>query len=394
MWYSIKKHIQDHNRYMNMDFLKGGYIMMSNGNNPLYTPLQWAENACDTLMAKFEPQNLPPVGRFHYHQGVFLLGMEKCWRQNHENKYYEYIKAWVDSLIDAEGTVLHYNSEELDDIQPGILLYNLYEKTGDERYKKALFTLVPLLKDWKKNAEGGFWHKTRYPNQMWLDGLFMAGPIAVQFGSTFGDSSYFDMMTYQAILMEKHTKDEKTGLLYHGWDQTKEVFWADPVTGKAPEFWGRAIGWYPVAILDMLDYLPADHKDRPKLIEILKDLVISLPKFQDESGLWYQVVDKGDQPDNWLETSCSSLFVYAIAKAVRMGHLDPEYLHYAWKGYEGVINTLKMDDQGGVIIGDICIGTGIGDYAHYIARPRSENDLHGAGAFILMCVEMSQAHSK
>ena len=355
-----------------------------------YTPLEWAKKACDALMAKFEPEQLPP-DRFHYHQGVFLSGMEKCWRESKEEKYYTYLKRWVDSLILPDGSIKKYNADELDDIQPGILLFNLYEQTGDERYKTALYTLVPLLKSWKTNEEGGFWHKGRYPNQMWLDGLYMAGPIATQFASTFNEPEYFDMMTFQAILMHQHTKDKKTGLLYHGWDQSKKAPWADPETGKAPEFWGRAIGWYPVAVLDMLDYLPKDHKDRNVLIEILKDLLVALPKFQDEkTGLWYQVVDKGHEPDNWLENSCSSLFVYAMAKAVRMGYLDEKYLQYAWKGYEGVIDTLTFDEKGHVVIGNICIGTGIGDYPHYIARPTSENDLHGAGAFILMCVEMSK----
>ncbi|MDR6551711.1 glycoside hydrolase family 88 protein [Paenibacillus qinlingensis] len=360
-------------------------------NQEALPPIQWAEAACQALMAKFEPEQLPP-DRFHYHQGVFLSGMEKCWRETNDDTYYTYIKRWVDSQILADGSIKKYNPDELDDIQPGVLLFNLLEQTGDERYKKALYTLVPLLKSWKTNPSGGFWHKERYPNQMWLDGLYMAGPIATQFGKTFGEADYFDMMTYQAILMEKHTKDPNTGLLYHGWDETKKAVWAAPETGLAPEFWGRAIGWYPVALLEMFEYLPADHKDKAKLTSILQDLLISLLPYQDEAtGLWYQVVDKGDAPDNWLESSCTALYVHAIAKAVRFGYLDSKYLTYAWKGYQGVIDTLKFDENGHVVIGNICIGTGIGDYAHYIARPTSENDLHGAGAFILMCVEMSLA---
>ncbi|WP_426452489.1 glycoside hydrolase family 88/105 protein [Paenibacillus sp. S-38] len=355
------------------------------------TPIQWAEKACEALMTKFEPELLPP-DRFHYHQGVFLSGMEKCWRQTGNNKYYDYLKGWVDSQILPDGSIKKYKPDELDDIQPGVLLYNLLEQTGDERYKTALHTLVPLLKSWRTNPSGGFWHKGHYPNQMWLDGLYMAGPIAVQFGKTFGEPEYFDMMTFQALLMAKHTKDPVTGLLYHGWDETKAAAWADPVTGLAPEFWGRAIGWYPVALLEMFEYLPEDHKDKAALVQILQDLLVALTRYQDPStGLWYQVIDKGDRPDNWLENSCTSLFVHAIAKAVRLGYLDAEYLQYAWKGYQGVIDTLKFDENGNVVIGQICIGTGIGDYAHYIARPTSENDLHGAGAFTLMCVEMSQA---
>ncbi|WP_260866778.1 glycoside hydrolase family 105 protein [Paenibacillus sp. Y412MC10] len=355
------------------------------------TPIQWAEQACEALMAKFEPEQLPP-DRFHYHQGVFLSGMEKCWRQTGKDQYYDYIKRWVDSQILADGSIKKYNPDELDDIQPGVLLFNLFEQTGDERYKQALHTLVPMLKSWRTNPSGGFWHKGHCPNQMWLDGIYMAGPIAVQFGRTFGDSEYFDMMAYQAILMSKHTKDPGTGLMYHGWDETKEASWADPETGLAPEFWGRAIGWYPVALLEMFEHLPEDHKDKAALTGILQDLLAALPKYQDPaSGLWYQVVDKGDRPDNWLESSCTALYVHAIAKAVRFGYLDESYLQYAWKGYQGVIDTLKFDENGRVIIGQICIGTGIGDYAHYIARPTSENDLHGAGAFTLMCTEMNLA---
>lgn len=357
------------------------------------TPLEWAEAACDALMHKFEPEQLPP-DRFHYHQGVFLSGMEKCWKENRKEKYLKYLKRWVDSQVLEGGRIKKYNPDELDDIQPGVLLYNLYEQTGDEKYKQALYYLVPLIKSWKTNPSGGFWHKEHYPNQMWLDGLYMAGPIAVQFAEAFGEYEYFDMMTYQALLMAKHTTDPETGLMYHGWDETKAASWADPDTGLAPEFWGRAIGWYPVALLEMFEYLPEDHKDKPALVEILQSLLNSLIKYQDaETGLWYQVIDQGDRPDNWLESSCTALFVHAIAKAVRFGYLDASYLQYAWKGYQGVIDTLKLDEQGHVIIGHICIGTGIGDYAHYIARPTSENDLHGAGAFILMCVEMSQAET-
>ena len=357
------------------------------------TPIQWAEKACEALMNKFEPEVLPP-DRFHYHQGVFLSGMEKTWRLTGKDKFYTYMKRWVDSQILADGRIKKFNADELDDIQPGVLLFTLYEQTGDERYRQALHTLVPLLKTWPTNPSGGFWHKGYCQNQMWLDGLYMAGPIAAQFARTFGDSEYLDMMAFQAILMEEHTKDPVTGLLYHGWDETKAAPWADPVTGLAPEFWGRAIGWYPVALLEMFEHYPEDHKDIPALTAILQDLLIALTKYQDEAtGLWYQVVDKGDRPDNWLENSCTSLYVHAIAKAVRLGYLDATYLRNAWKGYQGVIDTLKFDENDHVIIGQICIGTGIGDYAHYIARPTSENDLHGAGAFILMCAEMSQAQA-
>lgn len=354
------------------------------------TPLQWGELACDTLMEKFAAKELPPVGHFHYHQGVFLMGMEQCLKQDNKEEYAEYIKNWIDSIIAVDGTILKYDPTQLDDIQPGILLFSLYEKTGEERYKKALQTLGDLVKNWKTNSLGGFWHKDMHPYQMWLDSLFMVGPFAVMYGKTFHDSDCFDLITLQAKLIYQNTVDEKSGLLYHGWDESKKELWANRVTGRAPEFWGRSIGWVPVALLEIFDVIPKDHKDKAELVDILQKIIKSLIPFQDETtGLWYQVCDKVNDSRNWLETSCTCLFVYAIAKAVRMGYLHEIYLKYAKKGYEGVINRLKMDENGGIIIDGVCIGTGIGDYEFYLNRPTCANDLHGAGAFIIMCAEMN-----
>jgi unsaturated rhamnogalacturonyl hydrolase len=364
-------------------------------NEDQISPLDRAKKACQAVMRQFAADRLPPAGRWHYHQGVFLLGVQRYWQESGEKQYFQYVKDWVDSIILPDGTIQKYNATELDGLQAGIVLFDLYDRTGDERYKKALYTLVAHLREWKRNSAGGFWHKEVYPNQMWLDGLFMVGPLAVRFGNRFKENGFFDMIVEQALLMWEKTFDERKGLLYHGWDESKKAIWADPVTGRAPEFWGRAIGWYPAAILDILDYLPPNYAARRALIERLNRLLISIAKYQDgATGLWYQVVDKGDRPDNWLEASCSALFVYAIAKAIRRGYLDSRYLQYAWKGYRGVMATLKFDDRGNMVIGGICIGTGIGDYAHYIARPRSENDLHGVGAFIIMCVEMSRAKAE
>ncbi|MEG0564655.1 MAG: glycoside hydrolase family 88 protein [Hungatella sp.] len=355
------------------------------------TALSYAKMACDTLMQKFAPEDLPPKGHFHYHQGVFLSGMQKTYDISKEDKYDRYVKAWVDSVIDVHGEISDFDPGQLDDIQPGVLLFGLYQRSGEERYRKALDQLLLLIRDFPKNAEGGFWHKEGNPEQMWLDGLYMAGPIAAQYGAEFGHPEYFDICAFQALLMEKKTKDPKSGLYYHAWDSVKERAWADPVTGLSPEFWGRSIGWVPVAILEELDFIPKDHKDRAELERMTRDLIRAVVPYQDaESGLWYQVVDKGDCPGNWLESSCTCLFVAAICKAVKAGLLEEAYLNCAKKGYEGIINRLKSDEQG-LLIDNICVGTGVGDYAHYCNRPTGVNDLHGAGAFILMCTEVYRA---
>lgn len=355
-----------------------------------HSALEYTKMACDTLMSTYLPEDLPPKGRFHYHQGVFLSGMQKTYELCKEEKYIDYIEAWVDSIISEDGTIHTFDRGQLDDIQPGVLLFLLYHKTGKGKYRIALDTLLPIIKSFPKNIEGGFWHKDSCKEQMWLDGLYMAGPICAQYASEFGEKEYFDIVTFQALLMEKKTRDEKTGLWYHAWDCSKQKPWADPVTGLSSEFWGRSIGWVPVATLEDLDFLPKDHKDREEMIRLTRDLLKAVCNYQDNnSGLWYQVVDKGGMEGNWLESSCTCLFVAAICKAVREGFLDKSYLEHAKKGYCGIIDRLKYRDNK-VIIDNICVGTGVGNYEHYCARPTSENDLHGVGSFLIMCTEVAK----
>ncbi|NLK75153.1 MAG: glycoside hydrolase family 88 protein [Clostridiales bacterium] len=356
-------------------------------------PISYGKASCDTMMRKYKAKELPPEGRFHYHQGVFLSGMYKTYELCGDEKYFTYIKEWVDSIIDENGNINKYDPGQLDDIQPGILLFPLLDKTGDMRYQKALDELLMVVKKFPRNGVGGFWHKEWYPNQMWLDGLYMAGPICAEYAKRYNKPEFTDIVVEQAILMNEKTKDEKTGLLYHAWDYSKEEDWADPETGLSPEFWGRSIGWVPVAILDDLDYIDEKQEGYDSLCEIVRELLIAVCNYQSDSGLWYQVIDKMDEKDNWLETSCSSLFVAAICKAVRKGILDASYLAKAKKGFEGVIDSLKWEGDN-LIVGNVCIGTGVGDYKHYIERPVSENDLHGVGAFLIMCAEVQMVYDR
>lgn len=354
------------------------------------TPLAFATLACDTMMRKFEAEQLPPVGHFHYHQGVFLSGVYRTYLLTGDEKYFDYIKRWVDSNLDAVGNIKGFNPGQLDDLQPAIHLFPLYKRTGDARYKAALDTVAYFMEHFPTTPEGGFWHKAWYRNQMWLDGLYMAGPFCAEYAKTFNKPFFFDQLTLQARLMEQKTRDSKTGLWYHAYDYERQVFWADPQTGRSPEFWGRAMGWVPVALLEDITFMPEDHPGRQELIRIALDLLKALVPYQDpESGLWYQVVDKGDDPDNWLESSCTCLYTAAICRAVRMGLMDKAYLDVARKGYEGVTARMAYDDNG-ILIGNICIGTGVGNLKHYYGRPTSVNDLHGAGAFLLMCTEAAQ----
>lgn len=352
-------------------------------------PLFYAKASCETMMRKYKAEELPPKGHFHYHQGVFLSGVYQTYLDCGDERYFQYMKDWVDSCMDEQGEFRKLDKGQLDDIQPGILLFPLLERTGDERYRKALDMLVSVIKNFDRNEVGGFWHKDCFPNQMWLDGLYMAGPISAEYGKRFNSPEYFDLVAEQALLMQEKTRDEKTGLWYHAWDSTKEMDWADKETGLSTEFWGRSIGWVPVAVLDELDFIPNEHPDYEKLCLLVKNLLEAVCRYQSEEGRWYQVIDKGDKEGNWLENSCSCLFVAAICKAISKKILPETYINQAIKGYEAIIRSLTIEGDN-LLVGGVCIGTGVGDYWHYCKRPTSINDLHGVGAFLLMCSQMQK----
>ncbi|TCN21465.1 glycoside hydrolase family 88/105 protein [Mesobacillus foraminis] len=353
------------------------------------TAIAMAELACDTLMRNFTPAQLPPANVWHYHQGVFLYGMQRVWEKNGEARYFDYIKSYIDNLLDEEGNFL-FERDQLDSIQVGILLFPLLNETREERYRKAAVKLRNLFGTLNTTKEGGFWHKDKYPYQMWLDGLFMAGPFALMYDQAFGDPQLVDQVLYQEKLMRKNMKDPDSGLLYHAWDETRSMAWADKETGCSPEFWGRSVGWYGTALIDILDLLPEDHNGRADLISALEGLIQSYSDYQDEkTGLWYQIVDKGSQEDNWLESSCSSLFVYTIARAVEEGYVDKKYLDTARKAYQGLLAQMIETTEDSLTMKGICIGTSAGVYDYYVSRPVSENDLHGVGAFILASMALA-----
>ncbi|MEF2965448.1 glycoside hydrolase family 88 protein [Paenibacillus sp. M1] len=352
------------------------------------TPMEWARKACDSLMDTYAAGNLPPAHRWHYHQGVFLCGMELLWEAVQDDRYIEYIQQYVDDLVDDHGN-FYFARDELDAVQAGLLLFKLHERTGKAKYRVAADKLRNLLLTLNRTSEGGYWHKDKYPNQMWLDGLYMAGVFSLKYANVYAETALREVVLHQERLMRKHMRDEATGLLYHAWDESRRMPWASPDTGCSPEFWSRSLGWYGLALSQFLDLLPEGYPGREELAEVLCDFVRALIRYQDqESGLWYQVVDKGDRSDNWLETSGSCLFVYAIAKAVKSGLAEGDALAAARKGYEGLTRVVEWDEQGRLLLPDICIGTSAGDYENYVTRPKVKNDLHGVGAFVMACVEM------
>lgn len=340
--------------------------------------------------------------RWSYEHGVVLKGIEGVWLSTGEGRYFSFIQKGMDNFVNADGTIRTYNAQDfnLDNINCGKNLLLLYKVTGQEKYRKAAALLREQLKNHPRTSEGGFWHKKIYPYQMWLDGLYMAEPFYAEYAATFHEPSAFDDIAKQFILMESHSRDSKTGLLYHGWDESKKQRWADPITGHSPNFWDRAMGWYAMALVDTLDYFPRTHPQRADLIAILNRLAKAITNYQDpKTGLWYQVVDKGTEKGNYLEASGSSMFVYALFKGVRNGYLPATYLSVAKRGYKGLASEfIKTDANGQVNLDGTVSVAGLGgnpyrdgSYQYYLSEKVVRNDPKGVGAFLMASNEMEMA---
>lgn len=341
--------------------------------------------------------------KWEYTQGLVLKAILQVGQATGDGKYFDYVKAYYDQFIDDAGDIMTYDLEayNIDRINPGKVLFTLYQKTGDEKFKKAIFLLRKQMQTHPRTSEGGFWHKKIYPHQMWLDGLYMAAPFLAEFAKTFNEPALFDDVANQLILMEKHARNDKTGLLYHGWDESLQQRWANPITGQSPHFWGRAMGWYSMALVDVLDFLPEDHFRRSDVIAILQRLATAIANFQDvETGLWYQVVDQGGKEGNYLESSASCMFVYALTKAVTKGYIDSKFLNIAKRGYQGILkNFIEVDKAGLVQLHQACSVAGLGgepyrdgSYEYYISEKIRSNDPKAVGPFILASLELEAIH--
>jgi len=365
----------------------------------------WFRRVADSVMMRWKDYPGAEPGRsqrWSYEQGVVLKGMEQVWRATNDSKYFNYIQRTIDAMVKDDGTIRTFALEDynLDNILLGRILLLLYKTTKIEKYRKAADLLREQLRTHPRTSEGGFWHKKIYPTQMWLDGLYMAEPFYAEYAAMFHEDSDFDDIAKQFILIERHTRDAKTGLLYHGWDESRKQRWADPNTGHSPNFWGRAMGWYAMALVDTLDYFPKTHPKRAGLIAILKRLAAAVAKYQDDqSGLWYEVLDRAGAKGNYLEASASSMFVYALAKGTHRNYLPASHMQVAEKGYRGILKQFvetradgRVDFKGTVSVG----GLGgnpyrDGSYEYYLSERVVTNDPKGVGAFLLAATEMETA---
>jgi unsaturated rhamnogalacturonyl hydrolase len=368
--------------------------------------LPWSQRAANAAMARWPGGRFAPAGArwtWNYELGTLLEGMDSLWLNTADAGYYNYIKTAVDQFVAPNGSIPTYRKDikELDSILLGRQLLLLYGVTQDKRYLTAASVLIDQLTSQPRTASGGYWHKQRYPNQMWLDGLYMAEPFRAEYARLSHHPAEFSDIAHQFALVEEHARDEKTGLLYHGWDESRQQRWANKETGNSPEFWGRAMGWYMMALVDTISYFPDDDPGKQQLIGYLQRDAAALVKYQDAaSGLWFEVLDKGQQPENYVESSASCMFVYALAKGVRSGYLPQSFLSNAEHGYRGILSQfIKTDGDDVSLTGTVSVG-GLGgepyrdgSYAYYLSERVVTNDPKGFGAFLLAASEIENAES-
>jgi unsaturated rhamnogalacturonyl hydrolase len=357
--------------------------------------MQWYPDSLGLIQNK--------AARWGYEHGLMLKALERVGARTGQPQYLAYVTRLMDYSIADDGSIRGYKPEDynLDNINAGRTLLTLMQRPGPRQasYRAAAELLHQQLAAQPTTQEGAYWHKKRYPSQVWLDGLYMAEPFAAEYSRITGQSAGFDHVAQQFAQVEKHLVDAKTGLLHHGYDESRQQQWADKTTGLSPNFWGRGVGWYAMALVDVLDYFPQNHPQRAQLIKDLQRLAPVLARYQDPAtGGWYQVLDQGTRAGNYLETSASCMFVYALAKGARLGYLDKKYAQVARQGYAGLVKRCVQTEPDGTLALTGTVGVGglggtpyrDGSYAYYLSEPLKKNDFKGVGPFIMASLELEK----
>ena len=357
----------------------------------------WSVRMSDAVLSR-SPQTST---RWDYTAGLVLLAIDRVGEHTKLPRFAQYVKRNMDQFVDSAGTIIGYKADEfnLDQINQGRLLFPLLTRTGLPRYRTAIETLRAQLRAQPRTADGGFWHKKVYPQQMWLDGLYMAEPFYVHYAKSYNDSAAYTDALHQFLLLASRARDPQTGLMYHAWDASHSQPWADSATGTSHQFWGRAVGWYLVAAMDVLDDLPANHPARAALLDVVGDLAEAVARVQEPvSGVWYQILDQPGRTGNYREASASSMFVYAFAKGAKHGWLPHKFLTLANRGFDGIVREfVKTDSAGRPSLTGICSVAGLGgnarrdgSFAYYISEPVVADDYKGVGPFIMAALELGR----
>lgn len=334
---------------------------------------------------------------WNYIDGCMVTALNLLSSISGDDSYARFAEDFINYYVDEEGNILGYSMDKynLDDINEGRVLFPLYEKTGNEKYKKAIENLHDQILGQPRAETGNFWHKQIYPHQIWLDGIYMAQVFSALYEKNFGHGDYSDIIK-QITNVEKLMKDPATGLYFHGCDVSKQAFWADPITGCSKNFWLRSIGWFLIALSDLAEIM--DSTSAEPIRRILKDLIINISEYADpETGMYYQVVNKGELTGNYLETSGSAMVAYAMLKAARLGIVEERYAGMGQKTFDGICKKYLKETKEGLSLSGICLVAGLGPennprrdgtFEYYISEPVVENDAKGVAPFILCYTEI------
>ncbi len=360
-------------------------------------PRYWSVAMADSLIQRNPDFTKNPFRSWGYANGYILCGFEKLYRATGDKKYWDFLRQQVDRYVDAQGalqipaaaggTPRPISFTNLDNMMMGNCLIAVYEETHDEKYKTAAGVIRKSLDSYPRNTDGGFWHNASMRGQMWIDGVFMGQMFLTRYGKSIGDNQYaWDEATKQITLFAKHGAKGDSGLFYHAWSEQPQVTaWADKTTGLSPEVWSEGLGWYALILVETLEVLPKDHAQRPAVEDIYRKLAAGLKKVQDpKTGRWFQVVDKGNLPDNWTDNSGSAMFTYSLQKGIELGLIGKaEYAPVVAAGYKGIIDNAKINDQGQVDIYNACQGLGVqNSYAQYINFRKTVNAQESVGGFL------------
>jgi unsaturated rhamnogalacturonyl hydrolase len=377
---------------------------------PGATPLQCSEALAQSEIARQGSAlefKAGAKGTWSYTTGFFSYALLRLSRESGDPSYGAYAAHVVTSYLAPDGSIRGYDPKEhnLDLVTPGRAVLQLYEQTHEPKLAQAAKALRGQLEGQPRTSEGGFYHKGIYPNQIWLDGLYMSGPFYAHYGALFGDPGALADAAHQILIADQHLYDPVSGLYYHAWDATHTLLWADPLTGHSPNFWARSIGWYAMAIVDELDDLPRGQPSTASVQSVLRRVLDGIVRWQDPaSGVWWQVVDQGPRAGNYREASASCMFVYALAKAVNQGLVPPSgpYQAAARKGYAGLLHEfIRREGDGRVSLTHCCVVAGLnnrnaagrvrdGSFDYYVSEPVVDNDLKGVAPFILAGLEVQR----
>lgn len=357
---------------------------------------------CEKYIKEYLINYSPYKGKWCYEDGCLLQGALLLYKATNEKQYLEFIGSYLKEFIAENGDIKGYVKEEynIDNINAGKVLFDMYQLTRDDKYKKAINKLYEQILSHPRIQQGNFWHKKRYENQVWLDGMYMVEPFYMRYETEFnGKKNYYDIYKHFTNVRENMFDEEKK-LHYHGWDTAKKFEWADKNTGLSKNFWLRAIGWHLMAMVDTLEYMSEEIFNEYRGLQILfKEAINGIVKYQDKkSKMWYQVVDKMEKDGNYLETSGTLMIAYAMMKGARLGYLNEKYSIVGFEAFKGVCNKYLIEKEDGTLtLGGICLVAGLGNfsgqvrdgsYEYYLSEPVVNDDVKGTGIFLMAYSEV------